>query len=142
MTILDLPILSKIEAHWLSSKPLDSKFATAIQETDFYLETRRINPDWWTMHENKLAQLLKFNAGKPAVIKESAIEQYGQDVIDNAQRYMTIIINRSNIQPIALQYAAIAWFIDQMIDIDKTKELNNWEWTVKEAKKTEVKKTT
>lgn len=136
MTIKDLPILSKIEAHWLNSKPLDNTLSTAVQETKFYKETRQIRPDWWTLHENKLAMLLKFNAGKPAVIKESAIEEHGQEVIDNAYRYMTSIINRNNIQPIALQYAVIAWFIEQMIDIDKTKELNKWEWTVKEVKKT------
>lgn len=131
MTIKDLPILNSIQAHWLNSRPLDNDLTAAVQSTPFYKETREIKIEWWRLHENKCAQLLKFNTGSQAVIKESAIEEFGQEIVNNAYRYMSNIAARSNIQPVALQYAAIAWFVDQMIDIEKTKALNNWSWEIK-----------
>ena len=134
-SIKDLLPLTPITAHWMSSKPLDNEFATMVQGTAFYTETRYVKPEWWTKHENKLAYLIKFHNKCAVVFKESAIEKHGKEVVDNAYRYMTNIANRSNIQPVSLQYAAIAWFIDQMVDIDKTKELHQWKWEVKEVKK-------
>ena len=132
MTIKDLPILTSVQAHWLNSKPLDNDLAIFIQSTEYYKETRAIpSPVWWKMHENKLAQLLKFNSSAHAVIKESSVNEYGQDIVNNAHRYMSNIAKRNNIQPVSLQYATIAWFVSQIIDIDKTKELNKWDWEVK-----------
>lgn len=131
MTVKDLPKLTPIEAHWLNSKPLDNDFMTEVQASTYYNETRHIRPDWWKMHENKLAYQLKFNNNSPVVFKKDAIEKYGQEVIDNAYRHLSHLTRRTNLSPVSLQYAAIAWYINEIIDIDKTKELNNWEWEVK-----------
>ena len=134
MTILDLPKLTPIEFHLLGTKPLENSFSTMIQATDFYKETRHFKFEWWTKHENKLAYFLKFNSNSVIIIKDSAIEKYGQVTIDNANKYLNSIVRRSNIQPVALQYAAIAWFIEQMVDIAKTKEANKFQWEVATAK--------
>jgi hypothetical protein len=132
ITIKDLPILDPIQAHFLNSKPLDNDFATAIQETTFYEESRNTKPEYFRILENLLAYQLKFNTNSVFFIKQEAIDKYGQDVINNASRYFSNLRLRNNIQPASLQIAAIAWFIDEMIDIEKTKEQNKWElkvWT-------------
>jgi hypothetical protein len=130
MTIKDLSQLTPIEAHWLNSKPLDNGFLTAVQATDFYKEARNIKPDWWRFQENKLALQLKFNANSPVTFKQEAIEKYTQETVDNAYRHMTYLLKRGNV-PLPLHYAAISWFINEIIDIEETKKQNNWEWEIK-----------
>lgn len=126
MTIKDLPILDKIQAHWLNSRPLDNDFSTFIQRTDFYKESRAIRIDYWKIPENKLAYQLKFNANSPTTFKQEAIDEYGQDVINNAFIHLSHLLRRTNISPSSLQIAAIAWYVSEMIDIEKTKEQNKW----------------
>ena len=127
MTIKDLPKLEPIQAHFLNSKPLDNEFATAVQGTEYYKETRFTKPEYYRSVVNKLAHELKFNANSPFIIKASAVEEYGEEVVNNASRYFSNLRGRNNIHPVALQVAAISWFIVQMIDVEKTKELNSWE---------------
>lgn len=132
MTINDLPKLDPIQAHFLNSQPLDNAFATAVQETEYYKETRFTKVEFYRSVVNKLAYELKFNAESPFFIKQEAIDKYGQEAVNNASRHLSHLRRRNNVHPVALQIAAISWFIDQIIDIEKTKEENKWDlkvWT-------------
>lgn len=124
MTIKDLPILDPITAHWLNSQPLDEKFSTFIQSTDFFKETRfaRSERDW-KMVENFLAVKLLHNQWQ-WVIKESAKEEFGEREVNNANKLLGYLLRRNNISPIALQIAGIAWYISQIVDIPATKAIN------------------
>ena len=135
MTIKNLPKLDPIQAHWLNSQPLDNAFATEIQDTEYYKETRNTNLPYWRIKENKLAYELKFNANSVFLIKQEAIDLYGEEAVNNASRHLSHLLKRSNIHPVSLQYAAISWYINQIVDIEKTKELNKWELKVWEPTK-------
>jgi hypothetical protein len=126
ITILDLPKLTPIEAHWLNTKPLDNYFLLHVQSKDFYREAKTVRPDNWKHEENKLAMQLKFKLNSPVSLKQSAIEKFGKPAVDNAYQHFTHLCKRNNISPLALHYAAMAWYIEQIIDIEKTKELNGW----------------
>jgi len=127
MTIADLPTLDPIQAHFLNSRPLDNDFANFIQKTEFYKESRSIRVDYWKIPENKLAYQLKFNANSPTTFKQEAVEKYGQEVMNNASRHFSHLLRRTNVSPVSLQVAAIAWYVSEMIDIEKTKEQNKWD---------------
>jgi hypothetical protein len=125
-TIKNLSILTPIEAHWLNSKPLDNEFLSAVQATEFYKETRQIRVDYWKSRENKLAYQLKFNSNSPVTFKEDAVEKYGMELINNAHRHLSHLMRRTNVSPAALHVAAIAWYVNEIIDIEKTNEQNRW----------------
>jgi hypothetical protein len=127
MTIKDLATLDTIQAHFLNTQPLPNEFSLHVQGTKFFIEARYKRIMDYRLEENKLAHLLKFNTGSAFWLKQSAIDEYGQEVVGNAQRHLNHLLKRSNISPIGLQYAAIAWYIEQIVDIEKTKEHNKWD---------------
>jgi hypothetical protein len=127
MTIKDLPTLDAIQAHFINSSPLDSKFCDFVQSTDFYKETRLGRPAfYWKMPENRIANSLKFNKTSPFFIRDDAREKYGNDAINNASRHFTHLLKRNDI-PFSLHCAIISWYVQEMIDIEKTIEYNKWE---------------
>lgn len=139
MTIKDLPALDPITAHWLNSQPLNNEFSTFIQGTEFFKETRYArNQGEWKLIENLIAEKLLHNQF-PYVIKESAKEEFTADKVNNANKSLGYLLRRNNIQPVSLQIAAIAWYVSQIIDVEKTKELKQWESTVKEWKEWEAR---
>lgn len=127
MTIKDLPTLDPITAHWLNSQPLDEKFAAFIQSTEFFKETRfaRTQSEW-KLQENIMAEKILHNQF-PYILKDSAKEEFGNDAVNNANKMLGYLLRRNNISPGALQIAAIAWYISQIVDIEKTKELKQWQ---------------
>lgn len=127
MTILDLPKLTPIEAHWINSKPIDSDFLLFIQGKDYYREAKTIRPDYWKYEENRLAMQLKFKQNAPVSLKDSSIKKYGKPAVDNAYQHFTHLCKRTNISPLSLHFAIMAWYIEEIIDIEKTKELNDWQ---------------
>jgi hypothetical protein len=127
MTIKDLPILDTIQTHFLNVEPLPNEFSLHVQGTKYFIEARYKRVMDYKLEENKLAHLLKFNTGSAYWPKQSAIDEYGQEAVSNAQRHLNQLLKRSNISPIGLQYAAIAWYIEQIVDIEKTKEHNKWD---------------
>lgn len=123
MTIKDLPILDPITAHWLNSQPLDENFSTFIQSTEFFKETRFSRSEGWKMQENLLASKLLHNQWQ-WVIKESAKEEFGEKEVNNANKMLGYLLRRSNISPVTLQIASVAWYVSQIIDIPATKAKN------------------
>lgn len=132
MTIKDLPKLDPITAHWLNSQPLDSTFSTFVQSTEFFKETRYArNEREWKLEENKIAEKILHNQ-KPYVLKDSAKQEFGEDAVNNANKSLGYLLRRNNISPVSMQIAAIAWYVSQIIDIEKTKQMREWEAIVKE----------
>jgi hypothetical protein len=126
MTIKDLPILDPIQAHFLNSQPLPNDFLTFIQNTEFYNEAKNRRFTEFKHKENSLAYLLLTNGNASTILKEDAIEKYGRDAVNNAQRHLNHLIKRRGVSPIGLHYAAIAWYVQQIVNIDKTIDFNKW----------------
>lgn len=127
MTIKDLPILDSLQVHFITQSPLDNAFIVAVQDTDYCNEARKVKVDSWTFKENKLALLMKHNKGAFLAFSKEAQKKYDNNTLQNAARYLNIILAKNNIPTGGLHVSVISWFIFQMIDVDATLKLNKWE---------------
>lgn len=127
MTIKDLPILDSLKVHFISQSPLDNDFIVAVQGTDYCTEARKVRVDSWTFKENRLALLMKHNKGAFLAFSKEAEKKYDQATLQNASRYLNIILGKNNIPTGGLHVSVISWFIFQMIDVEATLKLNKWE---------------
>lgn len=127
MTIKDLPQLDSLKVHFISQSPLDNDFIVAVQDTEYCTEARKVRVDSWTFKENKLALLMKHNKGAFLSFSKEAEAKYDQAILQNASRYLNIILGKNNIPTGGLHVSVISWFIFQMIDVDATLKLNKWE---------------
>ena len=127
MTIKDLPQLDSLKVHFISQSPLDNDFIVAVQDTEYCTEARKVRVDSWTFKENKLALLMKHNKGAFLAFSKEAEAKYDQAILQNASRYLNIILGKNNIPTGGLHVSVISWFIFQMIDVDATLKLNKWE---------------
>lgn len=127
MTIKDLPVLDSLQVHFISQNPLDNEFIVAVQDTDYCYEARKVKVDSWTFKENKLALLMKHNKGAFLSFSKEAQKKYDNNTLQNAARYLNIILAKNNIPTAGLHVSVISWFIFEMIDVDATLKLNNWE---------------
>lgn len=127
MTIKDLPVLDSIQAHFLNQRPLDNDFILAIQDEPYCFEARKVRVDLWKYKENKLALLMKQNKAAFMKVSAEAEEKYEPAVIQNAIRHLNSLLNRNNVSTSGMHVAAISWYIFQILDVEETLKLNNWE---------------
>lgn len=127
MTIKDLPQLDSLKVHFISQSPLDNDFIVAVQDTEYCTEARKVRVDSWTFKENKLALLMKHNKGAFLAFSKEAEAKYDQAILQNASRYLNIILGKNNIPTGGLHVSVISWFIFQMLDVEATLKLNKWE---------------
>lgn len=127
MTIKDLPVLDSIQAHFINQRPLDNDFILAIQDEPYCFEARKVRVDLWKYKENKLALLMKQNKAAFMKVSAEAEEKYEPAVIQNAIRHLNSLLNRNNVSTSGMHVAAISWYIFQILDVEETLKLNNWE---------------
>jgi hypothetical protein len=70
---------------------------------------------------------MKHNKGAFLAFSKEAEKKYDQAILQNASRYLNIILGKNNIPTGGLHVSVISWFIFQMIDVEATLKLNKWE---------------
>jgi ferric-dicitrate binding protein FerR (iron transport regulator) len=110
---------------------------TVVKGTSFAVKSIKADSiDFVSVEERKVAVMEKY--------AQTVKEQYltaGMSAMVNAGGNVKIVaeLEKSLYQPVTLQIAAIAWYVSQIIDVEKTKELKQWESTVKEWKEWEAR---
>ncbi len=123
ISIKDFPILMSTQFFFVEQTPMRNELMAFIHETDKKSEMG-INKSKWPQ-QYKIADHILFDRSKPLVFKTDLIKDYEQEVIDNARSYMRNFIKMTSIQR-AYHLTIIAWFVEKLVDIQKTAEKNHW----------------
>jgi len=126
MTIKDLPILDSIKAHFIAQNPLDNDLIMEVQSKDYCNEIKSLKPEFWKIKENKLALLMRQSQAAFLHYRKDVTNKYGEDYVQNAGRYLQCIMAKRSVPNAYIHIAVIAWFVFEIIDVERTAKLNNW----------------
>lgn len=125
-TIDKLPIVDSMRIHFFKQEPLNNELIIEVQDTDYFMEIKIVQQNNWKKKENKLAYLMKYNGSAFLVYKKEVIKKYGQEVVENAGKYLQCLLSKRNVPTVLLHLAIISWFVHQIIDVEQTIKKNGW----------------
>ncbi len=124
LTLKDFPILERSQFFFVEKTPMKSELLQFIHESGIRAS---LSDRYDRMPKNcKLAKNILYDKTKPLVYKTDLITLYDYDVIENAKLYFQNWIKMPAVNE-KDHLACIGWFISQLVDIDETAKLNQWD---------------
>lgn len=123
LTIQDLPILERNQFFFVTQLPMKAELLQYIHNSGI---KENLSAYYHKMPQHcKLADKILFDPRRHLIYKEELKDKYTFQVIENAKSYfqswikMPAVMRKDHI-------AVIGWFVEQMVDIEKTCALNSW----------------
>ncbi len=121
--ITDFPKLDRTQFFFVTKTPMQTELTEFVTASG--LKDRVFLPNKHLPAHIKMAEHILFNPQKHIMFKEELEQNYEKEVLDNAKSYFSNFRKMTHIQK-PEHLAIIAWFVDQLVDIEKTAEYNKY----------------